>query len=70
MDVQTNHLVTEEFFETMTDTEKAKYQPIPPELNRAASRKLGVNKEIKVSFVSNGKLSKWARKQRAIAKRP
>ncbi|HML23557.1 MAG TPA: hypothetical protein PKD09_18010 [Aggregatilinea sp.] len=40
------------------------YIPIPPELNRAARRKLAGHSQATVSLTSGGKLSKWAAKQR------
>ena len=40
------------------------YVPVPPELNRAAKRKLAGKDEAYVSLTSGGELSKWAAKQR------
>lgn len=67
MDVENNHLVTEQFLELMTKDERENYIHIPAELNRAARRALGKKQERKISFISNGKLSKWARKIRKEA---
>ena len=60
MDVENNHLVTEQFLELLAKDEREKYLPIPAELNLAARRALGKKQERKISFISNGKLSKWA----------
>ena len=64
MDVNRNHLVTDVVYNGMSEEDRKAYIPVPEELNRAARRKLGINQEVKVSFISNGKLSKWARKMR------
>lgn len=64
MNIDTNHLVSEVEYQGMTEEDRKQYLPIPEELNRAARRKLGVNQSAKVSFISNGKLSKWARRMR------
>ena len=36
------------------------YEPVPPELERAAQKKLAGKNEATVSLTSGGKLSKWA----------
>ena len=64
MDVDRNHLVTDVVYNGMSEEDRKAYLPVPEELNRAARRKLGINQEARVSFISNGKLSKWARKMR------
>lgn len=36
------------------------YEPVPPEMERAAARKLAGKDEAMVSLTSGGKLSRWA----------
>lgn len=40
------------------------FQRVPPELSRAASKKLAGRDHAEMSLTSGGKLSKWAAKQR------
>ena len=60
MNPDTNHLIDKETYGEPSEG----YVDIPEDLNRAARRKLAGKSETKVSFISNGKLSKWARQQR------
>jgi hypothetical protein len=40
------------------------YEPVPPELERAAYRKLTRESEAMISLTSGGKLSRWAARKR------
>lgn len=44
----------------MGELERQGYEPVPPELERAAQRKLAGRSEAMVSLTSGGKLSRWA----------
>jgi len=65
MNVNTGHLVSNDFWDTTPTADRSNYQEIPAHLNRAARRKLAGRNEAKVALNSGGKLSRWARKQRS-----
>ena len=64
MNVNTGHIVSNDFWNSMPTAEKPDYSEVPPHLNRAARRKLAGRNEAKVALNSGGKLSRWARKQK------
>lgn len=70
MNPSTGHLVKDLTF--APEAARSQYEPIPPELARAAHKKLAGKNEATVSLTSGGKLSKWAagrRNERKIKNR-
>ena len=63
MNPNTGHLVDLDRNSTMSPPLDA-YIDIPPELSRAARRKLAGKSEAMVSLTSGGKLSNWAKEKR------
>ena len=64
MNINTNHLVTNERFQAMQELQREEYTPVPKELEPAAAKKLAGKPEAMVSLTSGGKLSNWAGAQR------
>jgi len=62
MNPSTGHLVKSLCF--APEGLKTDYEPVPPELERAAQKKLAGKEETTVSLASGGKLSRWAAKKR------
>lgn len=63
----TGHLVaipTEKQQEILREMFDRGYEPVPPELEQAAEKKLAGRDEATVSLTSGGKLSRWAAKKR------
>jgi hypothetical protein len=69
MDTRTNHLVTSQQLDSMDQSAKEAYEPIPNHLIKAAVLKLGGTKEATISKHSGGRLSKWAAQRRKEKRR-
>lgn len=70
MNPSTGHLVSS--MELVPAEQRKRYEPVSPELERAAARKLAGKDEATVSLTSGGKLSRWAagkRNERKIRNR-
>lgn len=67
MNPYTGHLVAipaEKEQEMLREMFDRGYEPVPPELKRAAHKKLAGRNEATVSLTSGGKLARWAAKKR------
>ena len=62
MNPSTGHLVG--CFGNIPGEKRKDYEPVPPELERAAASKLAGQDEAWVSLTSGGKLSRWAAEKR------
>ncbi len=64
MNVDNGHLIDATRFNELRPMFKALYEPVPAELEYAATRKLNGRPEAWVSQTSGGMLSKWANQKK------